>query len=130
MAPDIWGISAIHRPSLSCSISIVKPMTREDRRKQEKLNLVNSPIWPNLIPNALYFARELRNSFLAPGAFLFWKQFLLVGAIDLNRQGACCSHSSVKVIAVSYRPQVRTPDGWVLRRTGGYRKLATRFLFC
>src|SRR5439155_26365909 len=81
MAPDIWGISAIHRPSLSCSISIVKPMTREDRRKQEKLNLVNSPIWPNLIPNALYFARELRNSFLAPGALLFWKQILLVGRL-------------------------------------------------
>ncbi|PYJ91544.1 MAG: hypothetical protein DMF41_07090 [Verrucomicrobia bacterium] len=56
-------------------------MTREDRRKQEKLNLVNSPIWPNLIPNALYFARELRNSFLAPGAFLFWKQILLVGRL-------------------------------------------------
>ncbi len=56
-------------------------MTREDRRKQEKLNLVNSPIWPNLIPNALYFARELRNSFLAAGAFLFWKQILLVGRL-------------------------------------------------
>ena len=56
-------------------------MTREDRRKQEKLNLVNSPIWPNLIPNALYFARELRNSFLAPGALSFLET-IFVGRSD------------------------------------------------